>query len=379
MGIQAVILAKRTVPAPAAPDLWAEINRTREVALKIKAKLGALADAIKASPLDHEAVTQAEETLRRVLREDRIAALCDQISSVPAAEDGRAQVHDPELWKLRGGLLEADAALNRVLGGADTSARLGAIDQARGELQEAAETALDITAADEAEDALEGRRVGSVVAMADLFPELKGNLEWQKRLAARLKVRAPRLFVDDERGYLYVESRTLMARIATYLAPLLWAALGAAVVLAPHWLGLRLDAKQDFWSGWRDPLGAYALVLGGVVLHLLVAAQKEIQSKSGAPLPLGNPLDWLNTRWASIALTFVWAVVVVFGLAITEPSGAKLDGNGAWLFVFAGFSVDSVAGLFLARFDVAAAKGTETVKERVAAASKTAVTAQVSK
>jgi hypothetical protein len=61
-------------------------------------------------------------------------------------------------------------------------------------------------------------------------------------------------------------------------------------------------------------------------------------------------LDWLHLRWASIALSFFPVIVTVLGLRLTHHTG--------WPTVFfAGYGVDSVAGLFLTRFDAAATKG----------------------
>jgi hypothetical protein len=275
--------------------------------------------------------------------------------------------HDPCVWQVRQALLEADAAIARYKACEDTESieYLGLVEVARDRLRSVVELALNVTAIPEAESSMRGRSVGAAVPLVDLFPELKGRPKQQEELAQRLDMRAGRLCVDRQRGVLYKKSPSALAQLLTSVAPLVWTVLGALVVLLPHWL--EFGIKDDFWDTWRTPLAAYTLVLGGSVAHILVAAQKERQANSGAPLPIGSPLDWLHTRWASIGLTFVWVVVAVLGVALVAEVPAVLTRESGMLFLAAGYSLDSVAGMFLARFDVLATKGTTTLNEKIAA------------
>lgn len=130
--------------------------------------------------------------------------------------------------------------------------------------------------------------------------------------------------------------------------------------MLPFWL----DLTEGLWRDWDLVLRAYALVLAGVAMHLVVTAQKERQAQSGAPLPLGSPLDWLHTRWAGVAWTFVCAVIVVFGMGLNDFTNVQ-TADVAYLYLFAGYSVDSVAGLFLTRFDALAQKGVATLDAKL--------------
>jgi hypothetical protein len=325
MSVDAVFLLESPSQSRTARDLWAELNRVRCAAWTAADKFDGVARALK-SP-DQHALEEARRAVDDVLSESRLDDLSHQLSSMESANDDCDQAHDPELWDIRSALLESQVKIARYrqLFVPDV-ALLGAAEKAAEQLRLVADLALDVTAAAEAEAALKGRSVGAAVRLADVFPQLKGRPDQQKKLAHRLAIRAGRLVVDEQRAVLYVKSRSLAVQAATCAAPLLWTLLGAIVLLLPFWIELGVTSNGEFWHTWQTPLGAYALVLAGVMAHILVAAQKERQVNAGAPLPIGSPVDWLHTRWASIGLTFVWAVVVVFGLALGEYGRPR---NGA--------------------------------------------------
>ncbi len=110
--------------------------------------------------------------------------------------------------------------------------------------------------------------------------------------------------------------------------------------------------------GYGALAAAYILVLTGVLLHLGVEGVKQSQSRPGRPLVIGHALDWLHLHWAGISLSVVPIVVVTIGLRLAET---KTGTEEAALFLFAGSSVDSVAGMILTRFDSLAAKGLQAV------------------
>lgn len=363
---------------PERPDLWAELNRIRRAALAVGRALDAVAGAMRRANA-HEKASAAAHALH-VIETTGVATLAEELLSVPwpGCED---QEHDPALWDVRASLLEAQRLIENLTGGAATQASgagplrvlaqhegdtvdlvpfLGSLEEAGATLRDVGRSALRVTAAAEARDAMAGRSVGTPVLLADLFPELKDDPVEQKELAHRLNVRCGDLFVDEQRAVLYKKSTSRGARVATYLAPVAWTLLGGCVVLLPFWL----DLTEGLWNEPADALRAYALVLAGVAMHLVVTAQKERQGNSGAPLPLGNPLDWLHTRWAGVAWTFVSAVIVVFGMGLN--GFARIEATEVvYLYLFAGYSVDSIAGLFLTRFDALAQKGVRTLDEKI--------------
>jgi hypothetical protein len=134
---------------------------------------------------------------------------------------------------------------------------------------------------------------------------------------------------------------------------------GAALALAPT---LGLDDSVGLKSS-GDNLNAYLLVLLGMVAHLLIENLKQFQANT-TPVAIGAFLDWLHLRWVAIAYSFVPVVVTVVGLLVT----VGFDGDKALLYFFAGYSIDSVAGVFLTRFGTAAASGVAKVQELIGAA-----------
>jgi hypothetical protein len=352
---------------PTALDLWAELNRTLVSASSAREAFADLASALRTPTTG--AVDRATKAADEALADAELEQVAQQISSMRSAKGDCGLTHDRHIWKVRDALLKANATVGRYRDCKATESLeyLGLVETARDQLQSVVDLSLDAIAGPEAEHAMKGRTLGAAVALADLFPELKGQPQRQANVAERLNARAGRLCVDTQRAVLYKKSDSTTAQVLTLLAPLLWALLGAIVVLLPHWLDFGFGSTGAFWTGWKTPIAAYALVLVGSVAHILVAAQKERQANSGAPLPIGSPLDWLETRWASIGLTFVWIVVAVFGVVMVANVPADLTREFSMLFLAAGYSLDSVAGMFLSRFDVLAKKGTATLTEKIAA------------
>jgi hypothetical protein len=65
---------------------------------------------------------------------------------------------------------------------------------------------------------------------------------------------------------------------------------------------------------------------------------------------------WLHVRWASVSLSVLWLWIAVLGLAIVDQL--------SWLTAFlAGYGIDSVADLFLQRFEARASAGVESLKK----------------
>jgi hypothetical protein len=90
------------------------------------------------------------------------------------------------------------------------------------------------------------------------------------------------------------------------------------------------------------------LVFGGLA-HLGVNALKQYRTRGGGLL-LADWLLWLHVRETVVVWGILYLWVGFFGLAWAMP-------NAGWqTFFFAGYSIDSVVDLFLARFQDTAAK-----------------------
>ena len=67
-------------------------------------------------------------------------------------------------------------------------------------------------------------------------------------------------------------------------------------------------------------------------------------------------LSRLHVRWASVSLSVLWLWIAVVGLAVVDQL--------SWLTAFlAGYGIDSVADLFLQRFEARAAAGVAALKK----------------
>ena len=91
---------------------------------------------------------------------------------------------------------------------------------------------------------------------------------------------------------------------------------------------------------------AYLLVLGGALVHVIVAAGKV---QDVAVLPLGRTIEWLQIRWAAVAQTIFSVLVVLIGVKAADVSVA--DTSQTALLFFSGYATSSLAGVFITRFD----------------------------
>jgi hypothetical protein len=164
-----------------------------------------------------------------------------------------------------------------------------------------------------------------------------------------------RLYLDEgvvdvaaEKIWRRSSSRTY--RALTYLSPLFFAALGALVL----W-GLSLTDVDSALEEPGDLLGPYLLVLLGMGAHLLIENVKQTQVKQAQVIAIGGFLDWLHLRWVALGASFipVLATVIFLRLEGVSPDSA--------MFLFAGYSIDSIAGLALTRFGTSVKSGVATV------------------
>jgi DNA-binding FrmR family transcriptional regulator len=199
--------------------------------------------------------------------------------------------------------------------------------------------------------ALHRQRVGRAVLLEHVLEDQKLRMPSpEKRLALLKRLERDGWFkgegvIEPDQGRIWRRSSNGFYYAATLVSPLVFAALAAlALVLA-------VELGFDELGSTQDVLTAYGLVLAGVVTSLAVENVKQFQGNSVSIVAIGNFTDWLHLRWVGIAASFVPLLATVIGIQVT------LDTVDEALYFFAGWSVDSLSGVFLTRFGTAAASG----------------------
>jgi hypothetical protein len=202
-----------------------------------------------------------------------------------------------------------------------------------------------VTVPEEVEEQLIYLRVGKPLDFDDAFEEQLPDTEQRKRVLSGLKHKRIGGWVDVGAGLIYRLPRSTVARVLTCIAPFLLALLAAALMYGVPTLSLPSDWNLN--KRW-ELVGAFGLVLLGAVIHLLVENVKQMQTRSLPIVAISDGIYWLNLRWLGLALTVLWALVVAIGLRVAEVGP---NDEGIALYIAAGYSLDSVAGLVLTRFD----------------------------
>jgi hypothetical protein len=178
--------------------------------------------------------------------------------------------------------------------------------------------------------------------------------------------------VDAERGIIYKAAhggRRFFSYVLLFalIGPGAWLFINLATVgsrelgIPANWLFTGPSRQAELWS-------AYVFVVFGVVFHLLVEAVKQGQrSTDRAFLALGHWLTWIHVRETALAITILTMWAIPIGLALTL-TGKSIDVTTA---LFAGYSIDSIIGVFLTRFDGAAKSSTESLLARLRPAAPT--------
>jgi hypothetical protein len=203
--------------------------------------------------------------------------------------------------------------------------------------------------------------IGQALDFAAAFGDELPNPEQRRRVLEYLATHPIGIegLVDVEKGKIYRKASSRWVRVATLLVPP--AVLLAGVGLA--WILTSLDDWGLVGSDWPDGLStfgpvlsAYVFVTVGALAHVAVSFLKRSRESGGEPLVVAGFFWWLHVRWASVSLSVLWLWIAVLGLAIADQL--------SWLTAFlAGYGIDSVADLFLQRFEARASKGAESLKK----------------
>lgn len=226
-----------------------------------------------------------------------------------------------------------------------------------------------LTVAYDTRDALVGLRVGKALSFDDMFKERIPSIEDRTSILEQLSQHTGEYLedgiVDIPGRKIWRKSTSQAVRILTYLSPIAFAVLA--------WLVLWVVSALDFPAEWNlgdasELLEAYALVLLGALAHLAVENVKQHQAGTIQVTAIGDFLDWLHLRWQALAVSFFHILVTVLGLRILGVGTSEQD---ALLYFFAGYSVDSVAGVLLTRFGTTASSGVARAAAAVASPQQT--------
>ena len=227
-------------------------------------------------------------------------------------------------------------------------------------LDEAAKVVAQLTIADRVKEVLHRRKVGKAIVFDDLaendFPLEADRKDAFEQLVTNAGYFEEAVF-DPTQRKIWRKSSSQAERVFTYTTPVLFGLLG----LGALWLLSVVTPDDSQLSHRSDLLKGYALVLGGAVLQLLIESTKQSQSDTHPVVPIGDFLDWLHLRWVSLGVSYFHVLVTVVGLRALGIGVS--DDQGILLYVAAGFSVDSVAGLFLTRFGTAMASPLDRIKD----------------
>ncbi|MDP8911759.1 MAG: hypothetical protein M3M94_06820 [Actinomycetota bacterium] len=222
-----------------------------------------------------------------------------------------------------------------------------------------------LTTADRLNDHLRGVRIGEPLDFHETFAD-ELDASQRKKILERLGNFPLGVdgIIDMERGEAYRVSPKWWKRIALGLVvPFLAVTAGGAVLALPSWnrmlAALEIDIGDKF-ATYPPVLGVYVLITLGALAHVLVSFAKRQRGTSREPIVVGSYVAWAYVRWASIVWSIVLVVAATVGyVAITND----LETTDAFTVFVLGYTVDSVADLFVRRFEAAVGARTGAIKK----------------
>ncbi len=315
-------------------------------------KAGALTDATARQAQTSAAVQQGLRLLER-------RNLNEHWQSIELARQS-----DPSLGARWGDALEAILNAIEDLPGAwpkstDAGQALAEVKEARSTLLEIIVEAAKLSIPSRLKEHLAQRSTGRPFDFNASFKDELPDPEIRKAYLRELKEYEGESFngvVDVDAGLIYVTSRSRLNRILTYFAPAI-----SAAALGGLLYGVSLLSIDWPIADGKPLIQGYVLVLLGMVAHLLIENAKQFDMGDKIVV-VGDKLTWMHLRWASLSWSIVPAAVTAVGLRF-----GNLPGADDWqTYLFAGYAADSIAGLFLTRYDASAKKGLEALKGAVA-------------
>lgn len=339
--------------SPVVEELFSRIER-------IRARMNSLSGDVKTLEVAATGQPDGEPTqaLKDATTKSRTALTA---SAIDKHRDFLAETltNNPELERYAAEVEELHDALERVLttwpttDAASADALLTACKTTAECLTTARYRSAQLTIPREVTRKLEGMRVGKALNFNSEFKEELPDADRLAKVLARLEPYEIGGAVDVKAGLIYKMSTSRNYRIFTYFAPLLALLAGAALLVGIA----NLDhLGVDFPTDWKlsdalELIGVYLLVTLGALVHLGIENVKQLQTRSIPILVISEGLDWLHLRWVGLSLTIIPILITEIGLRVIGVPSASVQ-PGVW--ILAGYSADSIAGMLLTRFDSAA-------------------------
>ncbi len=208
-------------------------------------------------------------------------------------------------------------------------------------------------------DTMENLRVGQPLDFDFVFSgELPRNLEMRSRLLQELSQEGGVLgsaVVDCDQRVIYKVAQTRAEqRHSAYKIVALLVLAGAIVPLALEWAGTLTNNSPFNWPDLPRLYMLYVVVFLGAGAHVAIDALKAAKAQTRPDFQAMNDwVLWVHVRYISILWTLGWIVLGYILLVLAMP---KLELASAF---FAGYSIDSITGLFLARFETTVKTNTQ--------------------
>jgi hypothetical protein len=219
---------------------------------------------------------------------------------------------------------------------------------------------------------LRTKRVGGQVHFHDAFRDEVDDEALRVELLRYLREHASTFsgVVDVPSGVIYRIGPTAARRVASWLAIIALATVGAYAFV--YILTHGLPAIQLSFTGlaglsaarFPELMGAWWALLTGALAHVIVEAIKQDQRSDAASFrALEDWFVWVHVRETALVVGVLSLFAILAGLALLMPEAGALTFVAAF---GAGYSFDSILGLFVTRFDGSANVAAQLVTGRLA-------------
>jgi hypothetical protein len=225
------------------------------------------------------------------------------------------------------------------------------VNEAQGCLDRIIYKCASLTVSPRMNDTLKNLRVGQPLDWDFAFgSELPRDLELRKRLLLELAQEGGVLgsaVVDVEQGVIYkVADSRGKQRLSAYKLFAFVVLCGAIVPLILVWTRTLTNQLPFSWAELPRLYMTYVAVFLGAGAHFAIDALKASRAKTRPNFQaLNDWILWLHVRYISILWGLGWVLLGYILLTVAMP---KLELLSAF---FAGYSIDSITELFLARFE----------------------------
>lgn len=347
--------------------LFTKVSRARVTARSLLGAVERLDAAAK--PKEGTHASSAQDALRSALAEWHAALATAQLEKQVTGLEGEL-LAEGELYPYAEGAWGAASGLSRLIdrwppkrkpgkGYVDAASTIVVVEETRTILQQVVYECSKVTVIDELHERLATLRVGKALDFHKAFQETLPDQAHRKALLTELKNRKFGGWVEEGTGLIYRLPGNTVGMVFACFAPLFFALLAGGALYGFSSLSLPWNELEEEGGVL---LGIYGLVMIGVVGQLLVENVKQSLSGSVKILAISDTTYWIALRWVGLSQSVIAAVIVTIGLRL---SGIEGDAEGLALCIAAGYSVDSVAGIFLTRFHSKAVDDLKVLNERL--------------